>query len=43
MNHMTMEIAEELDSITREKLHGSGLSFETTSIKASMHSSSSHV
>ncbi|XP_039136698.1 cytosolic sulfotransferase 15-like [Dioscorea cayenensis subsp. rotundata] len=32
VNYLSMEMAEKLDAITNEKLHGSGLSFESSSV-----------
>ncbi|KAH7666793.1 P-loop containing nucleoside triphosphate hydrolase protein [Dioscorea alata] len=32
VNYLSMEMAEKLDAITKEKLHGSGLSFESSSV-----------
>ncbi|XP_039136412.1 LOW QUALITY PROTEIN: cytosolic sulfotransferase 15-like [Dioscorea cayenensis subsp. rotundata] len=32
VNYLSMEMAEKLDAITKEKLHGSGLTFESSSV-----------
>ncbi|KAM0947680.1 putative Sulfotransferase domain, P-loop containing nucleoside triphosphate hydrolase [Dioscorea sansibarensis] len=32
VNYLSMEMAEKLDAITKEKLHGSGLSFESSTV-----------